>query len=91
MKTFTYVRAGSPAEAAETSMLAEDDGLYVLHRRNLTKISERNGVPDRFDRVFALPHGIADTYDMAYGLARSCSATPRTPMREWSALGVPSA
>ncbi len=55
------------------SMLAEDDGLYVLHRRNLTKIVERNGVPDRFDRVFALPHGIADTYDMAYGLARDKS------------------
>jgi cytochrome c551/c552 len=52
------------------SMLAEDDGLYVLHRRNLTRIVERNGVPDRFDRVFALPHGIADTYDMAYGLVR---------------------
>ena len=55
------------------SMLAEDDGLYVLHRRNLTKIVERNGVPDRFDRVLALPHGIADTYDMAYGLARDKS------------------
>jgi hypothetical protein len=54
-------------------MLAEDDGLFVLHRRNLTKIVERNGVPDRFDRVFALPHGIADTYDMAYGLARDKS------------------
>jgi mono/diheme cytochrome c family protein len=52
------------------SMLAEDDGLYVLHRRNLTKLTEHNGVADRFDRVFALPHGIADTYDMAYGLAR---------------------
>ena len=55
------------------SMLAEDDGLYVLHRRNLTKIVERNGTADRFDRVFALPHGIADTYDMAYGLARDKS------------------
>jgi mono/diheme cytochrome c family protein len=55
------------------SMLAEDDGLYVLHRRNLTKIVERNGRPERFDRVFALPHGIADTYDMAYGLARDKS------------------
>jgi hypothetical protein len=52
------------------SMLAEDDALYVLHRRNLTMIVERNGAPDRFDRVFELPHNIADTYDMAYGLAR---------------------
>lgn len=49
------------------SMLAEDDGLYVLHRRNLTKIT---GDGDRFERVATLPHGIADTYDMAYGLAR---------------------
>lgn len=54
------------------SMLAEDDGLYVLHRRNLTKITDPDGdgVADRFDRVAALPHGVADTYDMAYGLAR---------------------
>ncbi|MBO0700878.1 MAG: hypothetical protein J2P46_20955, partial [Zavarzinella sp.] len=54
------------------SMLAEDDGLYVLHRRNLTKIIESpgEGTADRFERVAALPHGVADTYDMAYGLAR---------------------
>jgi glucose/arabinose dehydrogenase len=54
------------------SMLAEDDGLYVLHRRNLTKITETDsdGIADRFERVAALPHGVADTYDMAYGLAR---------------------
>ncbi len=55
------------------SMLAEDDALYVLHRRNLTKIIDRNGRADHFERVFALPHGIADTYDMAYGLARDKS------------------
>jgi glucose/arabinose dehydrogenase/mono/diheme cytochrome c family protein len=54
------------------SMCAEDDGLYVLHRRNLTKIveSKRDGNADRFERVFALPHGIADTYDYGYGLVR---------------------
>jgi glucose/arabinose dehydrogenase/mono/diheme cytochrome c family protein len=52
------------------SMLAEADGLYVLHRRNLTKITEKDGVASRFERVALLPHGIADTYDMAYGLAR---------------------
>ncbi len=52
------------------SMLAEPDGLYVLHRRNLTKIVERDGVAERFERIAALPHGIADTYDYAYGLAR---------------------
>jgi mono/diheme cytochrome c family protein/glucose/arabinose dehydrogenase/cytochrome c551/c552 len=53
-------------------LLAENDGLYVLHRRNLTRIveSKRDGIPDRFDRVAALPHGIADTYDYGYGLVR---------------------
>jgi mono/diheme cytochrome c family protein/glucose/arabinose dehydrogenase len=54
------------------AMLAEDDGLYVLHRRNLTRVvdADADGVADRFDRVAALPHGVADTYDYAYGLAR---------------------
>jgi cytochrome c551/c552/glucose/arabinose dehydrogenase len=54
------------------SMLAEPDALYVLHRRNLTRVvdSDGDGVADRFDRVAALPHGVADTYDYAYGLVR---------------------
>lgn len=52
------------------SMLAEPDALYVLHRRNLTKIIDKNGAATRFDRVAALPHGVADTYDYGYGLAR---------------------
>jgi glucose/arabinose dehydrogenase/mono/diheme cytochrome c family protein len=57
------------------SMKAESDGLYVLHRRNLTKIveSKGDGVADRFERVAALPHGVAETYDYAYGLARDKS------------------
>jgi hypothetical protein len=54
------------------AMLAEDDALYVLHRRNLTRVADTDGdgVADRFDRVAALPHGVADTYDYAYGLVR---------------------
>ncbi len=56
------------------SMLAERDALYVLHRRNLTRISEsRPGHADRFDRVAALAHGTADSYDYAYGLVRDRS------------------
>ena len=53
-------------------MLAEEDALYVLHRRNLTRVADTDGdgVADRFDRVAALPHGVADTYDYAYGLVR---------------------
>lgn len=53
-------------------MVAESGALYVLHRRNLTKItdSDGDGKADRFDRVAALPHGVADTYDYGYGLNR---------------------
>jgi mono/diheme cytochrome c family protein len=54
------------------SMLAEDDALYVLHRRNLTRVTDADGdgQADRFDRVAALPHSVAEAYDYAYGLAR---------------------
>jgi mono/diheme cytochrome c family protein len=54
------------------SMVAESGALYVLHRRNLTKITDTDGdgKADRFDRVAALPHGVADTYDYGYGLNR---------------------
>jgi mono/diheme cytochrome c family protein len=54
------------------SMLAEPGALYVLHRRNLTRVvdADGDGVADRFDRVAALPHGVADTYDYGYGLVR---------------------
>jgi hypothetical protein len=54
------------------SMRAEPGALYVLHRRNLTRITDTDGdsLADRFDRVAGLPHGVADTYDYGYGLAR---------------------
>jgi glucose/arabinose dehydrogenase len=54
------------------SMLAEPGALYVLHRRNLTRLvdTDGDGFADRFDRVAALPHGVADTYDYGYGLMR---------------------
>jgi mono/diheme cytochrome c family protein len=54
------------------SLLAEEDALYVLHRRNLTKILDTNGdgQADRFDRLAGLPHGIGETYDYGYGLVR---------------------
>jgi glucose/arabinose dehydrogenase len=57
------------------AMLAEPDALYVLHRRNLTRIveTEKDGVANRFERVAALPQGIADTYDYGYGLVRDRS------------------
>jgi len=69
-KSARFERYGNGLYQDALSMLAEDDGLYVLHRRNLTKIVESQGQPTEFVRVAALPHGVADTYDMAYGLAR---------------------
>jgi len=78
------------------SMLAEPDALYVLHRRNLTRIvdGDGDGVADRFDRVAALPHGIADTYDYGYGLVRdkaaaSSSASLPTPTPNCPAPAAP--
>jgi hypothetical protein len=57
------------------SMLAEPGALYVLHRRNLTRITDTDGdgFADRFDRVAGLPHSVADTYDYGYGLVRDRS------------------
>lgn len=59
------------------SMVAESGALYVLHRRNLTKITDTNGdgKGDRFDRVAGLPHGVADSYDYGYGLTRDKSGS----------------
>jgi len=54
------------------SMVAESGALYVLHRRNLTKIVDRDGdgKADAFDRVAALSNSVADAYDYGYGLVR---------------------
>lgn len=54
------------------SMVAESGALYVLHRRNLTKVVDRDGdgKADAFDRVVGLPHSVADSYDYGYGLVR---------------------
>jgi hypothetical protein len=54
------------------SMVAESGALYVLHRRNITKIvdTDGDGKADRFDRVAVLPQAVADAYDYGYGLIR---------------------
>jgi mono/diheme cytochrome c family protein len=54
------------------SMVHDGDSLYLLHRRNLTRIrdSDRDGRADTFDRVAALDHGVAENVDNAYGLVR---------------------
>ena len=54
------------------SLHAEPGELWVLHRRNLTRLTDADGdgLADRFERMLALPHGKADDYDFGYGLAR---------------------
>lgn len=53
---------------------AEEDALYVLQRRNLTRIPfAPDGGPARFERVALLPHSPADAYDWGYGLVRDRS------------------
>src|SRR5262249_18450277 len=44
------------------ALLAEQEALFVLHRRNLSRLQDLDGdgIADRIDRVAALPHGIAD-------------------------------
>ena len=50
----------------------EKDGLYVLHRRNITRIRDEDGdgIADRFDRIARFPQALTDTYDWGYGLVR---------------------
>ena len=50
----------------------EKDGLYVLHRRNITRIRDGNGdgIADRFDRIAWFPQALTETYDWGYGLVR---------------------
>lgn len=54
------------------AMLHDGEALYVLHRRNLTRVLDLNkdGMADRFERVAALPHRSGYSYDWAYGLVR---------------------
>jgi glucose/arabinose dehydrogenase/cbb3-type cytochrome oxidase cytochrome c subunit len=49
-------------------MLHDSKDLYVLHRRNLSRVRS-----DRIDRVAALPHAVGNAYDWAYGLVRDRS------------------
>jgi hypothetical protein len=51
-------------------MLHDGTDLYVLHRRNLSRLRERDGRADRCDRVLHLEHAVANSYDWAYGLTR---------------------
>jgi len=54
------------------SMLHDGEALYVLHRKNLTRVvdTDGDGHADRFDRIATFPHAVADAYDWAYGLVR---------------------
>jgi cytochrome c2 len=54
------------------AMLHDGADLFVLHRKNLTRVrdTDGDGRADAFDRIAGLPHGTADTYDYGYGLVR---------------------
>jgi len=54
------------------AMLHDGQALYLLHRRNLTRISDMNkdGFADLFERVAPLRQNPGNTYDWAYGLVR---------------------
>ena len=51
-------------------MVHRGDDLFLLHRRNVTRIRDvdGDGRADRFDRVFTWPQGLVSSYDWAYGL-----------------------
>jgi glucose/arabinose dehydrogenase/cytochrome c551/c552 len=52
-------------------LLAEEDALYVLHRRNLTRVAlPKVGQATRLDRAALIPHAIANAYDWGYGPVR---------------------
>jgi glucose/arabinose dehydrogenase/cytochrome c553 len=59
------------------SMTHDGEALYVLHRRNLTRVVDTDGdrIADRFERVAAFSHGIANMYDWGYGLVREPSGS----------------
>ena len=50
----------------------DGQALYVVHRRNLTRILDVNndGWGDRFERVAQINHAVAEQYDWAYGLVK---------------------
>src|SRR5262249_25750066 len=52
-KSATFDNYGRGLFQEAYAMLAEDEALYVLHRRNLTRVIDvdHDGVADRFDRV----------------------------------------
>jgi cytochrome c551/c552 len=53
-------------------MTHDGEALYLLHRRNLTRIRDLDGdgVADTFDRVAALHHTATENVDNTYGLLR---------------------
>lgn len=65
-----FQRVGPTLFADALAMACDEGGLFILHRRNLTRWDwERNYL----ERVAPIPHGIADSYDYAYGLVRDRS------------------
>jgi cytochrome c2/glucose/arabinose dehydrogenase len=59
------------------SMAHDGEWLYVLHRRNLTRLrdSDGDGTADVYERVAALDHAVRENVDNAYGLVREPSGS----------------
>lgn len=65
-----FERIGPTLFADAFSMACDDGGLFILHRRNLSRWDwERQTL----ERMALIPHGVADSYDYAYGLTRDRS------------------
>jgi hypothetical protein len=58
-------------------MSHDGSSLYLLHRRNLTRIRDLDGdgTADSFERVAALEHEVTENVDNAYGLVRRPDGT----------------
>lgn len=67
------------------SMTHDGKDLYVLHRRNLTRIREGGS----FDRVAALPHSVAEAYDYGYGLVREPNGSFVMSFAPYAKRGLP--
>jgi hypothetical protein len=58
-------------------LVAGEDALYLMHRRNILRIrdADGDGLADRFDRVAGLAHGVVENLDNAYGIVRERSGS----------------
>ncbi|MGE3803683.1 MAG: hypothetical protein AB7K24_03305, partial [Gemmataceae bacterium] len=90
-KQARFVNYGNGLFQEAYSLLAEPGALYVLHRRNLTRVldTNKNGRAERFERVYKLDHSIAESYDYGYGLVRDPSGAFVISMAPYASRELP--